>query len=66
MRGPWFAVVNDLIGGWCVSTLNKPLSEHDHRADGVRVEENAGYVIADCYCVEDAARIARLLNEEED
>lgn len=24
----WYAVVNDLIGGWCIATADKPLSQH--------------------------------------
>lgn len=23
----WYAVVNDLVGGWCVATVDMPLSE---------------------------------------
>jgi hypothetical protein len=27
----WYAVINDLIGGWAVSHINKPLSQQDYR-----------------------------------
>lgn len=30
--GPWYAVVNDLIGGWAVATVDKPCSAHNHEA----------------------------------
>jgi hypothetical protein len=51
--GPWYPIVNDLIGGTCVSDVDAPLSQHQ------------GYVIAECMTMEDAERIARLLNAEE-
>lgn len=28
---PWYVVVNDLVGGWAVSHVDKPLSEQDFR-----------------------------------
>lgn len=28
---PWYVVVNDLVGGWAVSHIDKPLSEQDYR-----------------------------------
>lgn len=33
----WYPVVNDLIGGWAASNVDKPLSQQDHsvgREDG--------------------------------
>ena len=33
----WFVVVDDLIGGWAVATVDKPLSEIDFRDPGVYV-----------------------------
>lgn len=59
-RLAWYAIVNDLIGGWCVSTISLPLSAHDHRADGDSA--NCGYVIADCMTKDDAEVLADLLN----
>ena len=33
--GPWYPVVNDLVGGWSVATVGKPCSEHSRDpADG--------------------------------
>lgn len=50
MAVPWYAVVNDLIGGWAVSTVDAPLSD------------NSGLDIAD-FVSEDVARhIAALHN----
>lgn len=43
----WFAVVNDLIGGWAVSHVDKPLSQQDW-------EQGEGE-IAD-FCTEAVAR----------
>ena len=28
----WYVVVNDLIGGYAISHINKPLSEHNYKA----------------------------------
>jgi hypothetical protein len=61
----WYAQVNDLVGGWIVTDLNKPLSEHDFRPFNHRNEENYGYVIAECMNQTDAERIADLLNIDE-
>lgn len=27
----WYTVVEDTTGGWAISTVNKPVSAHDHR-----------------------------------
>lgn len=56
----WSAQVNDLIGGWIVTTYPHPLSEHDHRRDGDLSKRG---VIA-CECVDRAYAIliAKLLN----
>jgi hypothetical protein len=29
----WYPVVDDCIGGWAVSHVDKPVSEHDHDED---------------------------------
>lgn len=56
----WTAQVNDLIGGWVVTTYPHPLSEHDHREEGDRLK--CGYVVADCMTEADAVQIAAALN----
>lgn len=58
----WFAILNDLVGGWSVSNYPFPLSEHDHRIDGDPAKR--GYVVADCMNREDAEVIAAILNRE--
>jgi len=30
----WYTVINDLVGGWGISTTDKPMSEHDCRTAG--------------------------------
>lgn len=52
----WTAQVNDLVGGWIVTTYPHPLSEH------VRDAEWVGTVIAECPVEADARLIADLLN----
>lgn len=53
----WYAVVNDLIGGFAVSSVNKPLSQIDQTPPA------EAYVIADCMCESDARAIATALME---
>jgi len=51
LTSEWFVVVDDLIGGWAIATVNKPLSEIDARKRGVYVvaemisESLADYVV---------------------
>lgn len=54
--GPWYAVENDLIGGWDVSTYDKPMSQHDTRAG----EHSIGSFLSEAH----AKLIAELLNKE--
>lgn len=54
----WYAVINDLVGGWCVANVDLPLSAIRPRT-GERV-------IGDFMTEDDARRVARLLNQEED
>lgn len=51
--GPWWPVMNDLIGGWQVATIDLPASEIDYR-------ENAS--LADFANEKDAALIAEMRN----
>jgi hypothetical protein len=57
----WTPQVNDLIGGWIVTTYPHPLSAHDVRPEGD--PNKRGYVIAECMVKEDAEMIASLLNQ---
>lgn len=57
----WHVVINDLVGGWCVSNVNLPMSEHDFRKEGD--PEKRGYIFAECMTQEDAAIIAETLND---
>lgn len=45
----WYAVINDLVGGWAISTVDKPLAEHDFSKDLVvgdfLTEEIARYIV---------------------
>ena len=52
----WTAQLNDLIGGWIVTTYPYPLSEH-FGGDPMK----CGYVVAECITEEDAQKIADLL-----
>lgn len=56
----WYVNVNDMIGGWSVSNLDAPASEHDHRIDGD--PNKRSYVVADCMTEDDAKIIVHLLN----
>jgi hypothetical protein len=38
MRARWYAVVDDLIGGWAVATADKPVSMFDNRREVVLYE----------------------------
>lgn len=50
----WYAVVNDLVGGWAVSTIDKPLSQLDPTASEGELAD---------FCSEEIARhIAELHN----
>jgi hypothetical protein len=37
LTSKWFVVLDDLIGGWAVATVDKPLSEINFREPGVYV-----------------------------
>lgn len=53
-RGEWFVHINDLIGGWSVNNVDKPISQCD--------ASKGEWEIAD-FCAEEHAReIARLHN----
>lgn len=56
----WTAQVDDLVGGWIVTTYPYPASEHDHTLDGDPLK--CGYIIAQCMTAEDAVAIAHQLN----
>lgn len=51
LTSEWFVVVDDLIGGWAVATVNKPLGDIDVRQLGVYVvaemisKEIADYIV---------------------
>ncbi len=53
----YYAVLNDLIGGYDVSTHNKNVGDHDH--------DNGEYTEAWGMTKEFAERVARALNKEE-
>ncbi|HEV2928403.1 MAG TPA: hypothetical protein VGW74_06910 [Propionibacteriaceae bacterium] len=54
--GPWYAVVNDLIGGWSVMNADLPPSQADFESGQVEVA---------CFVRrEDAELIARLRNAD--
>lgn len=45
----WFALENDLIGGWCVSSVNKPPSEFSHGEHEIAdftLKEHAEFIAA--------------------
>lgn len=50
----WYAIRNDLIGGYAVGNRDAPVSAYDHHADDI---------IADFMSEDDAKAIAALLNE---
>ena len=47
---PWYAVVNDLIGGWDVANANKTTGDLDHRVGeysmGCFMDERAAHYVA--------------------
>lgn len=51
----WYVVQNDLIGGWAISTVDRPLSEIDFREHGV-------YVVGEVISLAIADHIAELHN----
>lgn len=56
----YYVIDNDLVGGYCVSEYNKPVSEHDTRPV---LEGGAGeHWIAECFDQRWAERMASLLN----
>ncbi len=52
---PWYVIENDLVGGWSIGTVDKPLSLYDNSPGSTD-----GRVIADVTRHSDAARIVRL------
>jgi hypothetical protein len=54
----WYAIVNDMIGGWAVGTVDKSTSEYDNRPGSTD-----GRIIADFVNEEDAKEICRLHNQ---
>lgn len=56
----WSAQVNDLVGGWIVTSHPHPLSEHDLRPDGDSTKR--GVIAAECSIKAYAILIAKLLN----
>lgn len=56
----WYPIINDVVGGYAVSNLDEPVSEHDLRKEGN--PEKRGYVIADFMTEDDAKVVAHLLN----
>ncbi len=58
---PFFtAQINDLIGGFIVSSYPHPLSEHDHRPNGD--PNKRGVIVAECTTRPHAELLAGLLN----
>lgn len=46
----WYVVLDDIVGGWAVSTIDKPLSEMDYRKNErhwieCAVKEHAQYIV---------------------
>lgn len=56
----WTVQVDDLVGGWVVTSYPHPLSQHDFRPDGD--PERRGYIFAECMSEKMAERLAGLLN----
>lgn len=53
--GPWYALPNDLVGGWCVvSRTPTPPSQIDFR----HTDPDAPRIVAECHSEEDARLIA--------
>lgn len=47
----WFVVINDVVGGWSVSNVDKPLSEQDHSKGEFELfecwdKDSAQYIVA--------------------
>jgi hypothetical protein len=51
----WYVVENDVIGGWAISTVNKPVSEIDPRSYGV-------YIVGEMLSLDTANHIVELHN----
>jgi hypothetical protein len=54
--GPWYAQVDDLIGGWMIATVDKPASQISNR------REDGEMVVGEYLREEDARLIAKLRN----
>ncbi len=52
---PWYVIENDLVGGWSIGTVDKPLSLYDNGPGSTD-----GRVIADVTRFSDAAAIVTL------
>lgn len=58
MRSRWYPVVNDLIGGWAVATVDKPLAD-------VRIEPSSDeFWVLDTISEEIARHVSDLHNRE--
>jgi hypothetical protein len=47
----WYPVVNDLVGGWAVSHIDKPLSEQDPRKGEGDIADSLTKEIAEYICL---------------
>lgn len=56
----WSAQLNDLVGGWIVTTYPRSYADHDFRPGGNPLQ--CGYIVAECMTEEDATEIAWHLN----
>ena len=54
----WYAVENDLVGGWCIMNVNKKPSQCDFR----QAWNGGDRLVADFMRREDAVEIARVHN----
>lgn len=44
--GPWYLQPNDLIGGWCVRSVNSPPSEDPGTVADFILEQDAAFIAA--------------------
>lgn len=46
----WYVQPNDLVGGWCISNVDKPPSQHNHidefEIGDLLTEEVANYIVS--------------------
>lgn len=60
----WTAQVDDLVGGWIVTTYPFPYAEHPNRGDDPRIGVDRDVI--SCWSEERAKQVAELLNEHEE